>query len=100
MRSRATPGKRLEEAYPDCRHSDARGYIGVSHVDLGTVRVDSGLIGGVGGGADTTAALRRCRPRTSKDLSRFDPGPDLIDWIGAIAPIVAGVGLIIVAIIV
>ena len=42
--------------------------------------------------------LRRWMPHPTDDLSGFDPGPDQLDWIGAIGLIAVGLAVMIVAV--
>ncbi len=42
--------------------------------------------------------VRRWSPRITPDFSDYEPGPDVLDWARAIAPIVAGVTLLVVAV--
>jgi hypothetical protein len=42
--------------------------------------------------------LRRWQPHTTDDLFGFDPGPDLLDWIGAIGLIAVGLAAMIAAV--
>ena len=44
--------------------------------------------------------LRRWRPHTADDLSGFDPGPDLFDWVGAIGLMAGGLAVSILAMVV
>ncbi len=58
------------------------------------------LIAGVGAlliGARLALRVRHWSPRISPDLSDYDPGPDVFDWARAVAPIVVGLGLVVIA---
>ena len=44
--------------------------------------------------------LRRWQPQATDDLSGFDPGPDLFDWVGAIGLMAGGLAVSILAMVV
>lgn len=42
--------------------------------------------------------LRRWAPRSSPDLTEYDPGPDFLDWLQAVAFVAAGMVILVIAI--
>jgi hypothetical protein len=59
-------------------------------IAVGLVVLDRGLV--------RMRHLRRWQPASTDDLSGFDPGPDLLDWIGAIGLIAVGLAAMIAAV--
>jgi hypothetical protein len=41
--------------------------------------------------------VRRWRPMIDREVGSYDPGPDLIDWVEAVAPLAVGVVTLILA---